>query len=143
MTITKELLKELYQEYNAKYFDNQLGKCEFSLFTKNMTTLGSYLWREDKKGRPKDKIWIGTCIYWNEEILKRVLIHEMIHMYVHRIEGHKYDGLLGHGRRFRRQCKRIREQYGIETLKLPKVEFINKEHEPKLWERVVLWIIDR
>ena len=143
MTITKELLRELYKEYNAKYFGNQLGKCEFALFTKNITTLGSYFSREDKKGRPKDKIWIGTSIYWNEEILKRVLIHEMIHMYVCRIEGHKYDGLLGHGWRFRRQCRRIRKQYGIEAQKLPKIEYINKEHEPKLWERVVLWIIDR
>lgn len=143
MVVTKELLKVLFAEYNALYFDGKLGKCGFSFFSKNVSFLGWYCAKEDGRGRPNDKIWIGTSVKWTEEGLKRVLIHEMIHMYVCRVEGHKYDGVLGHGWRFRRQCRRIRKNYGIEALKFPDVEFINPKFYPKLWERVLLWIIDR
>ena len=143
MIVTKDLLKRLYKEYNEKYFYGKLGKCDFSFFPKNLSILGKYNSKNDKNGVSKDKIWIGTSVIWTEEHLQRILIHEMIHMYVHRVEGHKYDGLLGHGWRFRRQCRRIRKNYGIEALKLPNVEFINKKFSPKLWERILLWIFDR
>lgn len=143
MVVTKELLKRLYKEYNEKYFYNKLGKCDFSFFPKNSCNLGWYCAKEDNKGCPKDKIWIGTSVIWTEEHLQRILIHKMIHMYINRVEGHKYDGLLGHGWRFRRQCRRIRKNYGIEALKIPNVEFINKKFSPKLWERILLWIFDR
>ena len=143
MDVTKELLRTLFNEYNNKYFYGKLGKCDFSFFPKNLSILGKYNSKNDKNGKPKDKIWIGTSVIWSKEHLQRILIHEMIHMYVHRVEGHKYDGLLGHGWRFRRQCKRIRKNYGIEALKLPDVNFINKKFSPKLWERILLWIFDR
>ena len=143
MVVTKELLKELFAEYNKLYFDGRLGKCDFSFFSKKQSILGWYCAKEDSKGRPNDKIWIGTSVVWREEHLQRILIHEMIHMYVYRVEGHKYDGVLGHGWRFRRQCRRIRKHYGIEALKLPDVEFINPKFYPKLWEKILLWIIDR
>ena len=143
MVITKELLKSLFDEYNELYFDGKLGKCNFSFFTKNLSILGSYNSRNDKNGKPKDKIWIGTSVKWTEEHLQRILIHEMIHMYVHRIEGHRYDGIFGHGRRFRREARRIRKEYGIETLKCPDVEFLDKNHRPQWWEKALLWLIDR
>lgn len=143
MEVTKSLLSKLYNDYNAKYFDNKLGKCHFSLFSKNTAYLGWYCAKTTKIGKPNDRIWIGTGVYWNPEILERVLVHEMVHMYVYRIEGCKYDGLLGHGRRFRSQCRRIKNQYGVDVLNLPKVEFINKKNSPKLWERFILWLIDR
>jgi hypothetical protein len=143
MIVTKELLKEQFAAYNTLYFDGKLGKCGFSFFSKNITFLGWYCAKEDSRGRPNDKIWIGTCVKWTEEGLKRVLIHEMIHMYVHRIEGHRYDGIFGHGRRFRREARRIRKEYGIETLKCPDVEFLDKNHRPQWWEKALLWLIDR
>ena len=143
MVVTKELLKELFAEYNTLYFDNKLGKCDFSFFSKKLSYLGWYCAKEDRKGRPNDKIWIGTSVIWTEDLLQRILIHEMIHMYVNRVEGHKHDGILGHGWRFRRQCRRIRKNYGIEVLKLHDVEFINPKFYPKLWEKILLSIIDR
>ncbi len=143
MVVTKEILKKLYKEYNDLYFDGKLGKCDFSFFPKNISSLGWYCGKEDSKGRPKDKIWIATSVKWTEDVLKRVLIHEMIHKYVYRVEGHKYDGLLGHGWRFRRQCRRIRRDFGLKVLRFSNVEFINPKFYPKLWEKVLLWIIDR
>lgn len=143
MDVTKDLLKALFNEYNEKYFYGKLGKCDFSFFPKYRSALGKYNSKNDKNGKPKDRIWIGTSVIWTEEHLQRILIHEMIHMYVYRVEGYKYDGILGHGWRFRRQCRRIRKNYGIEVLKYPNVKFINKKTSPKIWERILLWIIDR
>lgn len=143
MELTKDLLQTLYKEYNKLYFNNQLGKCSFSLFSKNTSYLGWYCPKVDSKGRPNDKIWIGTGVYWTEETLKRVLVHEMIHMYVYRIDGYKHDGILGHGQHFKKQSRRIKKDYNIDTLNLPDVKFINKKNSPKLWERFLLYLFDR
>ena len=143
MQVTKELLKELFAEYNVTYFDGKLGKCGFSFFSKNILYFGWYCAKEDSKGRPNDKIWIGTSVKWTEDGLKRVLIHEMIHMYVCRIEGHRSDGVFGHGRRFRRQCRRLKRDFGLDVLKTPELEYITKRGKPKLWEKLFLWIFDR
>ena len=40
MKVTKELLKELYAQYNKIYFDGVLGECEFFLFPKTTGFLG-------------------------------------------------------------------------------------------------------
>ena len=143
MQVTKELLKELFAEYNATYFEGKLGKCGFSFFSKNILYFGWYCAKEDSKGRPNDKIWIGTSVKWTEDGLKRALIHEMIHMYVCRVEGHRSDGVFGHGRRFRRQCRRLKRDFGLDVLKTPELEYITKRGKPKLWEKLFLWIFDR
>lgn len=143
MTPTKELLKKLYKEYNEKYFYGKLGKCDFSFFSKNISFLGWYCGKETCKNIPNDKIWIGTAVKWTEDALKCVLIHEMIHMYVYRIEGHKYDGIFGHGRRFRKQCKRLKKEFGLDVLRSPNIEYINKKFSPKLWERIFTYLFDR
>ena len=143
MIITKELLKEKFKEYNELYFDNKLGKCNFSFFNKNLSYLGWYQSKEDKRERPNDKIWIGTSIIWTMDLLKSVLIHEMVHMYVYRIEGHKTDGIFGHGKHFRKHAKRLKKHFNIEIIKIKNVNYINKKFSPKLWERIILWFIDR
>ena len=141
--LSKDELKKRFEELNVLCFDGELGRCGFSLFSRNISHLGWYQDRNDKNGKPKDKIWFGTSVKWTNELLEAVMVHEMIHMYVYRIEKCKYDGLLSHGRRFRRKCKQIKKAHGIDALTLPKVEFINKDFYPKLWERALLWLIDR
>lgn len=143
MKITKELIKERFEEYNQKYFNKQLGRCNFYLLPKNKSILGKYNGREDKKGTPIDRIGIGTNVIWTEDAFKHVLIHEMVHMYNRRIDNCVWDGVLGHGRHFRRQCRRLKREFGIDVLTLPDVEYIKKEFSPKLWERIILWLIDR
>ena len=75
MKINKELLSRLYKEYNELYFDGKLGKCDFAIFPKSNPSFGWYNGRDGKNGKPNDKIWIGTCIKWNKEKLKIVMIH--------------------------------------------------------------------
>lgn len=143
MKITKELIKERFEEYNQKYFNKQLGRCKFYLLPKNKSILGKYNGREDKKGTPIDRIGIGTNVIWTEDAFKRVLIHEMVHMYNRRIDNCVWDGVLGHGRRFKRQCRRLKKEFGIDVLTLPDVEYIKKGFSPRVWERIILWLIDR
>ena len=107
MKVTKELLKELYIEYNQTYFGGVLGECEFSLIPKTIGGLGRYQGWVDSRGKERDRIWIGTIAVWDEVLLRDVLVHEMAHMYVRRIDGIKHDGLLGHGRHFRRQVRSL------------------------------------
>lgn len=143
MKLTKDILKDLYRECNELYFGGVLGRCDFSLFSKMYPYLGSYCAKEDKQGKIKDKIWFGTSVKWNEELLRQVMVHEMVHMYIRRVEGHKHDGVLGHGWRFRRQARRLRKEHGIEVLRWTNVEFYNEKFYPKRWEKILLWLIDR
>jgi hypothetical protein len=143
MKVTKELLKELYSEYNAKYFGGELGRCDFSFFPKNIICLGSYQKKEDAKGRIKDKIWIGSFVKWNETLLQQVLLHEMIHVYNTRIEKCRWYGILGHGRCFKRHVKRLRKDYGISLTRQKSFTDVNgKKISPKMWERILLFLID-
>ena len=143
MKLTKELLKDRFEEYNRLYFYGKLGTCKFGFLYKSQSNYGKYRDSVDKSGRIVSTIMLGKCIEWNEERLKSVLIHEMIHMYNRTVEGCKLDGLLGHGRRFRRQCRRLKRDYGIHIDIHGNYEYIDKTLSPKLWERVFLWLIDR
>lgn len=140
MKVTKELLKELFDECNEKYFYGKLGKCTFSLFPKNNLCLGKFSDRVDKNGKPKDKIWVGTSINWTEETLKLLLIHEMIHMYNIRVEKCRFNGLTGHGFYFKRQQRRIKRDYGIDIKRLKNISS-GSNRKPALWEKLLYWLL--
>ena len=108
--ITKDDIRTRYKEYNRLYFRNQLRHCDFSV--QKMWCLGMYTHKKEKDGIIKGHIWITTDVDWTEEDLREVIIHEMIHHYVKTID-RKWGGLFGHGRLFRRQCKRLKEAYGL------------------------------
>ena len=111
--ITKEDIRIRYKEYNRLYFGNLLKHCDFSV--QKMLCLGLYTHKKGKNGIIKGHIWITNDVDWVEEDLREVIIHEMIHHYVKTIE-RKWDGLFGHGRLFRRQCKRLKNDYGLNIL---------------------------
>lgn len=142
--LTKKDLKERFDKYNAMYFDGKLGKCKFYLFPKNIYTFGKYTDIKQKDGSILSKIYIGQNFVITEENLELIIVHEMIHMYVRTVENVKFDGLLGHGFYFRKHRKRLKKNFGLKIDIHPKLGCINnKKHIPKLWERVLLWIIDR
>ena len=144
MKVTKELLKELFDQYNETYYGGVLGKCEFSLIPKTIGGLGRYQNWVDSRGKERDRISIGTIAVWNETLLRDVLVHEMAHMYVRRIDGIKHDGLLGHGRHFRRQVRRIKREFGFDIDdRFKKVEYVHPKYERKRWDMILSWIIDR
>ena len=143
MRLTKDEIKRRFDIYNTKYFEGKLGKCKFFLFAKNIYSFGKYTDILLKDGTIVSKIYIGQNFVLTDENLEAIIVHEMIHMYVRTIEGVKYDGLLCHGRHFRRQQKRLKKEFGLTIEIHPNMEYIDNYHMPKLWERVLLWIIDR
>ena len=144
MKVTKELLMKLYDQYNETYYGGVLGKCEFSLIPKTIGGLGRYQNWVDSRGKERDRISIGTIAVWNETLLRDVLVHEMAHMYVRRIDGRKHDGLMGHGRYFRRQVRRIKQEFGFDIDdRFKKVEYVHPKYERKRWDMILAWIIDR
>ena len=112
MKITKEDIVTRFNEYNKKYFDGILPPCKCHVIKeKEHTPLGLYNSIE-RKGKLIGHIWIASNVDWNEEDLREVIVHEMIHHYVRMIEGYK-GGLFGHNLRFKRQCKRLKDDYGL------------------------------
>lgn len=106
--ITKEQIKDLYIKYNKLYFNGVLPKCKCHVF-KGKSCYGFYSYQKNNKAAG---IWIAYNVEWTEETLRECVVHEMIHHYVRTIEGHK-GGLLGHNWRFRRQCRRLKKEFGI------------------------------
>lgn len=115
MEITKELLKQKFEEYNKMYFNNELPMCTFS-YNYMRFAFGLYTIRTRYKERKVGHIRISKSIDLDEEMLRQLLVHEMIHHYVHFIDGVSFDGFFSHGRHFVRQIKRIKKEYGLEIL---------------------------
>ena len=117
MKITKEDLKVRFDEYNHQYFNSVLPQCEFSVI--KLSCLGRYMFSSGKNGKRKYRIGLTCDVNWTEDSLRDVLIHEMIHHYVvaiddcKGIDGFCWYGLFGHGKRFRRQAKRIKREHGL------------------------------
>ena len=89
------------------------------------------------------KIGVARNTIWIEENLRELLVHEMIHMYIRTIEGKAYDGVLGHGRRFRAHCKRLRDRFGLNIRIHGDFGYIHKKNYPKKNGKILLWLIDR
>ena len=104
--MNKKIIKELYKEYNALYFNGVLSLCDCHYI--KLDALGRYT-NQNGKG----KIWITNDVDWTEETLREVLVHEMIHHYVKTIEGKNEYLFFRHGFRFRRQMKRINREFGL------------------------------
>ena len=82
------------------YFEGKLGKCKFYILPKNIYTFGKYSDIKQKDGLILSKIYIGQNFVATEENLESI-----IDMYVRTIENVRFDGLLGHGRHFRKHLK--------------------------------------
>ena len=113
MEITKELLKHKFMEYNKLYFNNELPMCTFS-YNYMRDAFGRYTTHTKSNGRKVGHIRISKSIDLDEEMLKELMVHEMIHHYVRIIEGVFFDGFFCHGRHFVRQIKRIKKEHGLE-----------------------------
>ena len=141
--LTKKDLKERFDKYNKLYFYAKLGKCDFFWLISEPGFYGKYATKRTKNGEIKSKIGITRSVKWTEESLKELLVHEMIHMYVTTIEGKSHDGVLGHGRRFRAHCKRLKDKFSLIIRIHGDFGHNKNELSPKMWEKVLLWLIDR
>lgn len=142
--LTKEDLKSRFDEYNKLYFGGKLGKCEFHVYKSSISGYGKFNTKKSPKGKITYSIWITNNCEWTEKTLKETIIHEMIHYYVYAVENVHCDGLLGHGKHFRRQCRRIKNNYGIDiSAHCNGCPPLKGKTPPTKLEKFVLWLIDR
>ena len=110
LKITKDLIASKFDECNRKYFNGILEPCKFHTF-RMPRTFGMY-GRLMYKGKYVGNIWIASNVKWTEEAFTETVIHEMIHHYITTIEKHE-SIIFKHGWRFKRQCRRLKREFGI------------------------------
>lgn len=113
MEIAKEDLRLRFDEYNQLYFEGKLKRAKMGFLSKSFKTIvGIFEFEIDKNRRVKNpSIKVSKRIVGNEEILKRVLLHEMAHLSVTQ----KYRKSKKHGIAFIKECKRIESQYNVKV----------------------------
>ena len=109
----KEDLKVRFDEYNQLYFDGKLKRAKMGFLSKSYKTIvGIFEFEIDQNRRVKNpSIKVSKRINWDEEKLRRVLLHEMAHLSVTQ----KYRKGKKHGIAFIKECKRIESQYNVKV----------------------------
>ena len=114
--VTKEYIKEVFDECNEKYFDNQLKNCKFSVFETTRARGSCYFKKQN--GKLHGRIWIAKNVLWTEATFRELVIHEMIHLYNGQIEN-SFVPLFGHSWKFRRKLREFNQKYKIEYDHMP------------------------
>lgn len=121
MKITKEYIKTKFKEYNEMYFEKKLPIPSFSTFI-GINNVGICFFNPNNQ--KQNKISIARNVNWNEENLKNVILHEMIHYYLGITEG-KCDSK--HKKSFNKMILFFKEKYNIVILKTyPHIEYTGK-----------------
>lgn len=85
-TLKKEFkLNKLYQELNEKYFKGVLGEVKFESVPDPCTFIPAVaaIYKYKKRtGKKTATIKFNSRVDWNEQDIRRVLLHEMIHYYI-------------------------------------------------------------
>lgn len=120
MEITKELLTEKFAEYNKLYFKNRLYTPEFKIVQK-FSRFGSFSCEKiSKRGRPqKPRIEISDFYIIDENTLRNILVHEMLHFY---LALRHIDVDITHGDEFVKHMNELNETYDLNVV----VEYTSK-----------------
>lgn len=113
MEVTRKLLKEKFNLFNEKYFENKICNCNFRV-EKNNLSLGSFI--ENNVSKPiicvsKDD-FVNDEIGWSVDRLDNTILHEMIHALIY--TRHGITPVIGcHGLAFRLISTKIYLKHGV------------------------------
>ena len=129
IALTKDDLERRFKEYNEIYFEGILPKCHLTIGGNQEYGYGGYV--NPKKGKPR--IYLCQGVYWTDDSLKLILIHEMVHHYVSTIVKPPF-GETPHGYQFNKKCKQLLTQYGLKVgLHNSPKPFFKREIVPTTW----------
>lgn len=118
-------IKELYKEYNHLYFDDLLPKT-LSVYTGNKHAIASVVCVKDKKTKKiKVAMQFSDKYEWQKPMLRDIILHEMIHVYVFVKVGH-LPYFRKHGIKFKKKMKELNKKYGFNIQIKATSDFINK-----------------
>ena len=115
MEITEQIVENKFREFNKQYFNDELPLPKFGLL-KSYTTCGYFSCKKiiGKRKLRGQKLEISVYYDWEEDALKNVIIHEMIHYYL----AHKHiDNELTHGDAFKSMAEEFNQKYGLNISK--------------------------
>ena len=103
MKLTTEIMEEMFDEFNAKYFDNTLEKPKFKL-TRRSRVFGSCR-RSRNRYSTVYTYEISMTAYYDRTIYdyQNTMLHEMIHLYLFQTNADN----TGHGKEFKYEATRI------------------------------------
>lgn len=113
MEITIGILVRKFREYNQLYFNNELPQPRFGLL-KSYRTCGYFSCKKiiGKRRLQGQRLDISVYYDWDENELKSVIVHEMIHYYL----AYKHiDNEVTHGEAFHEMAKHYNEKYGLKV----------------------------
>jgi geranylgeranyl pyrophosphate synthase len=123
--VTKEYIKEVFDECNRLYFDNQLKNCKFTVF--KTIHCNGFCYHKEVNGKIHGRIGISSNTIWTEETFREMVIHEMIHLYNLQID-HVHGSWFWHSRHFRRKLKELNKKYGLNvTICNPNIYQVNEK----------------
>ena len=145
MRIAKEDIEAKYRLFNKEYFGGKLPKIHFSTYN-SKSSWGLIIYNPSNKW--KSKISLARNVDWTEADFDSTIIHEMVHLYLH-IYDPRYRGKnplynRPHGKLFKQEARRFKEQYGIDIISKPRSKFIppknKKRHSNRFVQAIVDWV---
>lgn len=119
MELTIELLEEKFAEYNELYFGGKLKMPKRFELLKSFKTYGRFSCNSHAPGSRLFNVVISiSCYYdWDEENLRNVLCHEMLH---YKLERSKNVETNMHGKRFIKAAEEMNKKYGLNIVPIYK-----------------------
>lgn len=128
--ITVKELQARFVEYNHTYFNDELRMPLIK--THSGVPYGEF------KNKPRKTITISKDVHWEDDSLKNVLVHEMIHCL--NSQRKHYEGF--HGKYFKAEQKIIYKRFGYKV-KTHYSYLFEKEKPPKSTLLRIGWYIKR
>ena len=111
--LTVDEAKELYRIANEVYFDGKLPKPRFST-TNNLKALAMYTYSGLSKKKGVYTIYVSTRYKIDTSEYLNIILHEMIHIYVHLKFGPTF---FQHGKRFKELATFFNDRYSTNIRK--------------------------
>ena len=89
---------------------------------------GRYTNKQDDDGTVHGKIWITNDVDWTEDVLREVIVHEMIHHYVKSIKKKNEYLFFKHGFQFRKKMRQLNKDFKFKAIKDGEVLNIGKRN---------------
>lgn len=128
--LTKELLKERFDEYNRLYFEGKLKRPAKFATSSHHHALAC---------TNGVAISFSANYNWDEWLLRTALVHEMIHMAIKQAKGMGANKNTGHGEDFLEIMDRLNEQYGLDLSTRVSEELIDRYVKPQYRSKPSWW----
>ena len=140
VSLSSEMLYSKFDQFNEKYFNGRLARPIGFEFCSKPSVLASVNVNM-KDGRFTNlKMTFSTAFNWDEWLLDKTLIHEMIHIEECQDAGHRVKDL--HGYSFRQRMIELNETYGLNIF-IGEPEEINNYYLKPRFRKIPKFILKR